>query len=311
MKIAFLFPGQGSQFIGMGADIYPEFSIVREIFDMASEISKINLYDLCFRGPMEDLTRTVNLQPALTAVNLSFLAVIQKESIRPAFSAGHSLGEYSALNASEGVAREDAIRLVIKRGALMDREATRYEGAMSALVGLPIEAVQEIVDEVRQQGVVSVANHNTQLQIVITGAPEPVQKVSALARDRGAKAIPLKVSGAWHSELMRAAETEFKAFLGTIDFHAPKTPVLFNVTAASETSPEEIRSLMARQLCSPVRWYDIMQKMISESVDVFAEIGPGKVLTGLLAKTLPKDHPAKVFTINSLKSLEPFFKAVA
>ena len=309
-RIAFLFPGQGSQFVGMGQDIYQEFDLVREIFDMASEIAKINLSKLCFKGPIEELTQTVNLQPAITAVNLGLLTILEKESLAGEISAGHSLGEYSALCAADAISKEDTIRLVIKRGELMHREAVQHLGAMHAIVGLPIDTVQEIVDAVQQKGVVSVANHNTETQIVITGSPDPVAKVSARAEEQGARAIPLKVSGAWHSELMRGAQDEFREYLETIRFEAPARPVVMNVTADVAEDPDEIREIMTKQLCSPVKWYDSIQKMMDAEIEIFAEIGPGKVLAGLLKKILPVDYPAEVFTVNNMKTLEKFLTAV-
>ena len=309
-KIAFLFPGQGSQSIGMGSDIFQEHAMFREIIDMASDIAEVNLQKLCFNGPMEDLTRTVNLQPAITAVNLGLLSIIEKETIQPSMSAGHSLGEYSALCAARVVSKEDTLRLVTKRGELMHGEATRNEGAMHAILGLSIDVVQEMIDHVQAEGVVSVANHNTELQIVITGSPGPVEAVSRLAVEQGAKAIPLQVSGAWHSELIRGAEEAFMAFMDPVSFQPPESTVLFNVTAGPETDPEAIKSIMAAQLCSPVRWYDIMLKMIEDEIEIFAEVGPGRVLTGILKKNLPKDYPAEVFSVNNLKALEQFFKAV-
>jgi len=307
-KMAYLFPGQGSQVVGMGQDFYHEFDYVRELFDMAEEISRINLRQLCFKGPMEELTRTVNLQPAVTVVNLSFLAAVQREKGKPVVSAGHSLGEYSALHAAGVVSAEDAIRLVHRRGELMHREALKHKGAMSALLGLTIDAVEEIVERGRERGVVAIANHNTGQQIVITGEPAAVAAVSAHASEKGAKAIPLKVSGAWHSELIRGAEEDFKAFLQTISFNSPQSAVVFNVTADTESDPDEIRSVMSRQLYSPVKWYDAMKQLVEEEIDIFVEIGPGKVLTGLLRKNLPKDYPATVFNINDLKTFENFIK---
>ena len=309
-KIAFLFPGQGSQSVGMGEEFYGEFDIVREIFDMTEEITRLNISKLCFKGPMEDLTRTVNLQPAVTAVNLACLAVIEKENIPYQFCAGHSLGEFSALCAAGVNSKEDTIRLVFKRGELMHREASLHQGAMNAIVGLSIDEVSELVSEVQRDGIVSVANHNTELQIVITGAPSSVDQVSTLAAAKGAKSVSLKVSGAWHSELIKGAVEEFKEYLDTIAFNVPQKEVFFNVTADIKEIPEEIRELMARQLCSPIKWYDAMNKMLSESVDVFVEVGPGRVLAGLLKKILPKDCPAKVYNVANLKQLEAFMNEI-
>ena len=307
-KTAFLFPGQGSQSVGMGEEFYREYDIVREIFDMAEEITRINISKLCFKGPMQDLTMTVNLQPAVTAVNLACLAVIEKENIAYQYCAGHSLGEYGALCAADVNSKADTIRLVYKRGELMHREASKNLGAMHAIVGLPIEDVTELVGQVQTDGIVSVANHNTQQQIVITGAPSAVEQVSSMAVAKGAKSVPLKVSGAWHSELIKGAQDEFKEFLGTIGFDAPQKQVLFNVTAAPEENPAEIRNLMARQLCSPVRWYDTMNKLMAQEVEVFVEVGPGRVLAGLLKKTLPRDYPGKFYNVANMKQLEKFLK---
>jgi [acyl-carrier-protein] S-malonyltransferase len=308
---AFLFPGQGSQFVGMGEDLYREFDYVREIFDMAEEVTKIRLSRLCFKGPMDELTQTVNLQPALTAVNLACLAALQRVHADFSFCAGHSLGEYSALHAAGVLSAEDTLRLVFQRGQLMHREACRNPGAMQAIVGLTLAEIEALVAERQGQGVVSVANHNTENQIVITGAPEPVAGVGALAAAKGAKAVPLKVSGAWHSELIRGAEAEFKAALSKTIFQTPQKQVVLNVTASSTMDPLEIREIMACQLCSPVRWYDSMCKMMAAGIETFVEVGPGKVLAGLLRKILPRDYPGRIHAVGSLAQLEQFLKAGA
>jgi [acyl-carrier-protein] S-malonyltransferase len=307
-KTALLFPGQGSQSVGMGEEFYQQYDFVREIFDMAEETLKMHIAKLCFKGPMEELTATVNLQPAITTVNLACLAVLKNEGIDFDFCAGHSLGEYSALNAAGAVSGQDTIQLVFKRGRLMHRESLKHRGSMHAIVGLPVEEVESLVADVQSDGVVSVANHNSELQIVITGAPKPVEKVSMLATEKGAKSIPLKVSGAWHSELIKGAEEEFQAVLAEINFNPPDKSVVLNVTGDIATEAEEIKTCMGRQLCSPVKWYPAMKKMMEKNIEIFVEVGPGKVLAGLLKKILPDDCPAKVFNVGNMRQLEAFLK---
>ena len=306
-KTAFLFPGQGSQYVGMGLDLYQEFDAVRELFDMVEEIARINISKLCFNGPLEDLTETVNLQPAITAVNLACLTAIDREGIPYDVTAGHSLGEYSAMNASGVFSKEDTFKLVFKRGELMHRESAQHKGAMQAILGLPIDTVKELVTDAEKEGMVSVANHNAEKQIVITGSPDPVKKVSSLAKSLGARAIPLKVSGAWHSDLIKAAQEEFSHFVDEVHFNKPERPVVFNVTADFVEDANKIKFLLVQQLCSPVKWYDSMRKLMAEQVEIFVEIGPGKVLTGLLKKIIPKDYPGKMYNVNDMKSFEWFF----
>ncbi|MBN1831803.1 MAG: ACP S-malonyltransferase [Deltaproteobacteria bacterium] len=310
-KIAFLFPGQGSQFIGMGRDIAEHFSEAKEVFDQVDDVCDKSMSRLCFEGPLEELTLTVNLQPAITAVNLACLKALRKSGIRPMVSAGHSLGEYSALAAAESLSDYDTLKLVKKRGELMHRESLSNPGTMAAILGMSVEDVEEIVAKVGDSGVLAIANHNTAEQIVITGEQGPLSKAVEIVKQNGGKAIPLKVSGAWHCLLMEKAVEDFRQFMKDISFSPPQTLILFNATAKSETGPQEIKELMARQLICPVKWYDIILNMVSSGVDTFVEVGPKKVLTGLVKKILPRDTEAKIYNIEDARGLEDFLNAVA
>ncbi|ACL05128.1 Malonyl CoA-acyl carrier protein transacylase [Desulfatibacillum aliphaticivorans] len=307
----FMFPGQGSQFVGMGQDFHDEFVFVRELFDMVEELCKRHIRRLCFNGPMEDLTETVNLQPAITAVNLACMEAIIREGVKPSLTAGHSLGEYSALQCSGAISAEDCFKLVFKRGELMHREACANKGTMAAVMGLEIKAVSAIVEQAQSAGVVSVANHNTQNQIVITGSPEGVKQACALAKEQKARAIPLKVSGAWHSALMQGAKEEFAAYLDEFTFSEPECPVVMNVTGEPCSGAAELKEIMAIQLTSPVKWCDSLLGMQESGTEVFVEIGPKNVLTGMVKKVLDdKEKPCVVHNVQDLKSLEAFLKAV-
>lgn len=309
-KIAFLFPGQGSQYIGMGREMADEYPEAREIFEQADDICTKSISKLCHEGPMDELTLTVNLQPAVTAVNMACLAALKKADIVSEVSAGHSLGEYGALVTSGAVSSYDALRLVNKRGELMHREALANPGAMAAILGLNIEKVTDLVSQARGNGVLSVANHNTAEQIVITGEKEPLENAVDLVKEKGGKAIPLKVSGAWHCDLMKNAVDEFREFIDEISFQAPTASILFNATGLEEHNPEKIRDLMAQQLISPVKWYGIVQKMIDDGIDTFVEVGPKKVLSGLVKKILSSDSESKIYNVEDLKSLNSFLEAI-
>jgi [acyl-carrier-protein] S-malonyltransferase len=259
---------------------------------------------------MEELTLTANLQPAITAVNLACLTALNKSGVRATVSAGHSLGEYAALASAGSLSEYDTLRLVNKRGELMHREALANPGSMAAVLGMDIEAVGKIVAQAGEGGVLAVANHNTAEQIVITGEKEPLSQAVDLVKEKGGKAIPLKVSGAWHCTLMQDAVDDFRQFMGDVSFSIPQTTILFNATAESESDPEGIKDIMAEQLVSPVRWYDILLKMMADGVDVFVEVGPKKVLTGLLKKALPSDTEAKLYNVEDMQSLESFLGAM-
>jgi [acyl-carrier-protein] S-malonyltransferase len=309
-KIAFLFPGQGSQSVGMGQDLFQAFPKAREIFEQVDEICAKPISKLCFEGPMADLTLTENLQPAITAVSLACLAALADSGVDASVNAGHSLGEYAAL-VSAGVASEyDALRMVQKRGALMQREAVANAGAMAAVIGMDRVGVERVLAEAADGGILSVANHNTADQIVITGEKEPIARAVTLVKENGKKAIPLKVSGAWHSNLMQGAVTEFRDFLESIPFDAPGSEVLFNATAKKETQVGAIKDILANQLTSPVKWYDSMQAMLLDGVNVFVEVGPKTVLCGLLKKIVSREAQIRVANVEDTPSLNRLLEEI-
>ena len=252
---------------------------------------------------MDELTLTVNLQPAVSAVNLACLAAITESGIKPDVTAGHSLGEYSSLVCAGVITVEDALRLVNKRGELMHREATANPGAMAAIIGMDINDVRDVVEMAKGGDVLAVANHNSYEQIVISGEKKPVLRAMKIAKEKKARAVPLKVSGAWHCQLIEGAVSEFRDFIKTIPFKKPELPVIFNVTADSETDPNRIQDIMARQLISPVKWYDIIIKMLQDGVNAFVEVGPKRVLSSLLKKIIPNDNDIKVLNVGKLEEL--------
>ena len=310
-KVAFLFPGQGSQLVGMGLDLLERFPGIEHIFNETDRICGKPISKLCFEGPMPELTLTENCQPAITAVSLACLSVLNESGIRATVSAGHSVGEYASMVSAGIVSEQNALRLVRKRGALMHREAMANPGHMAAVIGLDMDVVLEIVAEAKEGDILDVANHNTARQIVITGQKDPVDRAVQLAKKKKAKAIPLKVSGAWHSRLMRGGVDEFRAFMEDIPFSSPQSEMLFNATARSETDPERIKDIMANQLVSPVKWYDIMRKMLDDGVDTFVEVGPKNVLSGLLKKIASRDDAISVFTVQDPKGLESVLEKIS
>ena len=284
-KIALVFPGQGSQYVGMGQAFCEASADAQSILDLAETKSGLPLKQLCFEGPMEDLTQTINLQPALVALDLICLSAIKDRGLEPFAVAGHSLGEYPALAACGALSYEDCLDLVILRGKLMDRDAAQNPGAMSAIMGLSPDEVAALTAGIG--GVVQPANYNTPVQTVITGAKDAVQAAGALAKERGAKAIPLKVSGAWHSPFMAAAQKEMQEAISGVEFSQPVCLHAPNTTGRPGDDPAELKAELIKQLTSPVRWVQTIEALLNEGVNTFIECGPNKVLSGLIKKTAP------------------------
>ncbi|MDR3090279.1 MAG: ACP S-malonyltransferase [Desulfobulbaceae bacterium] len=305
MKIAVMFPGQGSQYLGMGMAFAQEDAACADLLRQAEEISGQPIGQLIADGPLEKLTENAVLQPAITAVNLMCWQMMKRLPAASAIHAlaGHSLGEYSALAACGVLLAEDALKLVAKRGQLMEREGSKNPGGMRAILGLSIGQVEEIVTARRGAGLVCVANHNTAEQIVISGATPALDAVTEAVGKAGGKVIPLNVSCANHSPLLAGAVAEFGAFLADIPFQAPRIPVYLNVSAAPERDPERIRALMAQQIISPVRWYESVQAMLAEGVDTFIEAGPKTVLKGMVKKIIPKGSKIALIQFDSPETL--------
>lgn len=310
-KMAFLFPGQGSQYVGMGKDLYESDPAAQELFDLAEEVTGLPLKRLCFEGPMPELTETVNLQPAVTVVNLCLHRALKKAGAQPSAVCGHSLGEYSALYAAGVLSAGDTIKAVQKRGSLMQREAERHPGAMAAVIGLAPEKLADLVKPIAAEGPLALANFNTPEQTVISGTKDLVAKAGDAAKAAGAKAVPLKVSGAWHSPLMADAGPDFAEFLATLSFQPPFVPVYLNASAAPEADPERLRQAMARQLTSPVRWADLIANLKNMGMGLWVEVGPKNVLKGLVRKILPEEPIENFYNVENRSSLESFLADLA
>lgn len=307
-KVALVFPGQGSQVVGMGKDLYQNFPAAREVFQTVDDILQVNLSNIMFDGPSEELTKTENTQPALMAVSIALTTVLEKEFGKKiedlcGFVAGHSLGEYSALCAAKSISLEQTAKLLQIRGRAMAACGEKTSGAMAAILGVEIEVAEEIAREAAQGEVCQVANDNSVGQIVISGSKSAIERALEIAKVKGAKrAITLPVSGAFHSALMFDAQNEMKIALQKAEIKSPIIPVVANVTANLVTDPNDIRDLLARQITGSVKWRETMLFMASQGVEEVIEIGSGKVLAGLAGRTCPNLKSRSIQNIEDLNA---------
>ncbi len=300
--LALVFPGQGSQFVGMGRDLYDSSDVGRQVFEEADRVLGFSLSRLCFEGPEEELVDTLNAQPAIVATSAAFWMALKERlggSLMPAFVAGHSLGEYSALLAAGALDLPTVLRLVRERGRVMKEAGAREPGAMAAVLGMGADALRSICREV---GEVWLANDNSPNQIVLSGKKSALEQALKLASERGARrTIPLAVTIASHSPLMQPAADAFAATVSDLTLHDARLPIVANVSAAPVTKVEDLRDEMLRQLTSSVRWVESVRNMITAGVGTFVEIGPKNTLTRLINQI---DQNVRALTVGNVAELE-------
>lgn len=308
-KIAFIFPGQGSQFVGMGKDLYDSDEKFANIFKQADTRLDYELSNIMFTGPEETLKRTENTQPALLTMSVACLEAIKELGIKPDYVAGHSLGEYSALVAAEAISFEDAVYAVRMRGLFMEEAVPAGEGKMSAVLGMDRGLLEEITNEITAQGYsVQLANLNCPGQIVISGTAKGVELAGEKAKENGAKrVIPLSVSGPFHSDLMKPAAEKLTAILDEITISDSKVPVIANVTAKEMSAASEIKENLITQVYSPVLWEDTVRTLLELGVDTFVEVGAGNVLSGLVRKV---ERKVKVFQVSDRATAQKLKEAL-
>lgn len=307
-KVALVFPGQGSQVVGMGKDLYENFKCAKDVFETINDVIGSNLSKVIFEGPSDELTMTQNAQPALMAVSMAIVAVLEKEFSKKTedicqYVAGHSLGEYSALCAARSISLEETASLLKIRGSSMAKCGQETQGAMAAILGLEIFQVEEVVKEAAQNQICEIANDNSVGQIVISGSRTAIERAIEISKNKGAKrSIMLPVSGAFHSMLMKNAQMEMIEALKEANIKTPSIPLIANVTADLVTSPVDIRTLLAQQITGSVRWRETMIFMQNNNIEEVIEIGSGKVLAGLVSRTCPGLKSRSIQNLEDIKS---------
>ena len=305
MKVAFIFSGQGSQYIGMGKELYNNIPSCQKVYDKANEVLGFDLKELIFNGDKEDLNITENTQPAILTTSVAILQAIKEKGIKADIVAGLSLGEYSALVASEALDFETAVSLVKKRGRFMQEAVPQGVGSMAAVIGLDESKIKKVLKVASEKGIVEIANYNTNNQLVIGGECAAVELATELLKEAGARrVIPLKVSGPFHTSLLNEASIKLENEFKSIEFNDPKIKTITNVTADFINDKTEIKNLLINQVKSSVRWSETIEKMIDEGIDTFIEIGPLKTLSSFVREiSKEKKTTVKIFNVEDLKSL--------
>ncbi|MGB7572659.1 MAG: ACP S-malonyltransferase [Thermodesulfobacteriota bacterium] len=303
-SIAFIFPGQGSQYVGMGRELFENFSVAKKIFEEADDTLHFSVSALCFKGPEEALKLTENTQPAVLTTSVAALKVLQAEKgVAPQFTAGHSLGEYSALVASEALTFSQAVKVVRLRGKFMQEAVPVGEGAMAAVLGMEREQVEKLCEEISSGEVLAPANFNSPGQIVIAGHSKAIQRAIERVKQEGKKAVLLPVSAPFHSSLMKPAGERLEKALEEISVSDLKIPVVTNVEAEANTSKDRVKELLVAQVSSPVRWEESMRKMVGKGIEQVVEIGPGKVLSGLMKRIDSRVETKNLEDLQTLKKI--------
>jgi [acyl-carrier-protein] S-malonyltransferase len=307
--MAFLFPGQGSQYIGMAKDLAEEFSSVNDVFEQASEILKFDLAEVCFAGPEEKLKQTAYTQPAIFVHSYVLDMILKENFIKPSCAAGHSLGEYTALVSSGALSFEVALKAIAKRSTAMQEDCDKQPGTMAAILGLKYDEIVEALKGL--EGIVVPANYNSPDQIVISGEKNAVEIACAKLKVTGAKrALPLQVAGAYHSSLMENSAQTMLQYLTQLHFTNLDYPVYSNVSAEPISDGETFKGLLSSQILSPVMWYPILRNMYRDGVRLFVEIGPGKALQGMVKRSFD-DPEIEIFGVDSLDDLDQFMNQYA
>lgn len=300
-KLAFIFPGQGAQVVGMGKDLYEHYPAAKKVFDTADEVLGKKVTKMCFEGPEDDLKQTINTQPAIVTMSIAALEAFKsKLNLTPHFTAGHSLGEYCAMFCSGVMNLKTTLLAIQKRATLMNKV---NKGMMAAVLNAPEGSIEKALKEASKEGYVDVANYNSPVQVVLTGDEKAVNKAGEILTQAGARRfVPLAVSGAFHSKYLNEASKEFGEFAKELDLSSASVPVVTNVDASATISAEDFRNKMPRQICSSVHWTQTIENMVKNGVDTFVEFGPGKVLAGLNKKINPEVKTYNVYDKESLES---------